>query len=232
MRQISKSNYVLAAFITLAIFALGMLMGLVIEGKRADYLQTVAREQKLDVASIQLQYQYISELAEEQNCQAMSVSLEEFVTALVKSQKRLEDYETDAKLNQEDFLATKQEYVQAELSYWLLAGKMRALCNKDIATVLYFYGSDESCPDCDSQAFVLTYLKNIFREKLLVFSIDYQLEREAMVKILTTNNNITEYPAIVLNNQTYQGLVSKEILLKEICKSFRANETPEVCQAS
>ena len=123
MKREIRGKYIIAGFITAVIFLLGMLLGMVIEGQRAEMVDDVVQEQKLSYGSLQLQYQLISEFEKQDNCPAVSATFEEYIKQLVRAQERLDKYEKDAKVNKEVFTMLKQEYVQAEINYWLLAKK-------------------------------------------------------------------------------------------------------------
>jgi DNA-directed RNA polymerase len=227
-REISKGKYLLAAIITLAIFLLGMLLGLVVEGKRVVYMQSFANQQKLEFGSLQLQYQYITELGQEKNCPAVLATFETYMETLVKAQNRLEDYEKDAKLDRNEFRLIKQDYTQAELNFWLLSKKVKEICKKDVVGILYFYSADTLCADCEKQSFVLSYLKDIFKDKLLVFAIDETLDIEPMVGILKETYNITEYPSLVIEDKAFSGFVENDAILREICSLY--SEPPGECK--
>jgi len=216
-----EGRYFLAAFITIIVFTLGMLLGIVIESRRVTYIQSLAVEQKLDLGSLQLQYQFMSQLGEEKNCPAVETAFEKYTDTLVRTQERLENYEKDSKMNKENFRNLKREYTQAQLNFWLLAIKTKELCKKDKVSIIYFYSSSEKCPDCEEQAFVLSYLKQLLKDKLLVFSIDESLEEETMVKILKNTFNITKYPSLIVEKEKIEGLADKDLLLEKICGYYQ-----------
>ena len=223
-----KGRYLLAGFITLLIFLLGMLLGLVVEGKRVDYIQTQSKSQNLDFVSLQLQYQLISELSQERNCPAVSAAFNDFLKELGKTEERLIEYDKEATINKEDFALLKQEYVQAEVNYWMLAKRTKDVCKSDFVTLLYFYAPSEICKECDNQGFVLTYLKDKLKDKLLIFSFDSSFTNEQIIGMLTKTYNITAYPTLILENETVSGFHDSSYLMKEICKYY--NNTPEICK--
>ncbi len=227
MKREIKGKYLLAAVITGLIFLLGMLLGLIVEGKRVDYVQSQAEQQKLDFVSLQLQYQLISELSQQGNCPAVSATFEEFLKELGRTEERLIEYEKNAKVNRDSFERLKRDYVQAQVNYWLLAKKTKQICDRDIATILYFYAPTENCKECDAQGFVLTYLKDLFKEKLLIFSFDSSFREEPLVDLLIKTYNVTEYPSLVLEDKLITGFRDRDGLLKEICPLYK--EKPEIC---
>jgi len=221
IRKVNTEKYIVAAIITIGIFLFGLLLGLVMEGKRATYIESLSRQQNLEYNSLQLQYAFMDQLSKEENCDAVSKTFEDNIKSLESTRKRLEEFDEDSKLNKEDFNLLKREYVLAQVRYWLLARRTKDLCQKEIATVLYFYSDDRDCPDCNKQAFVLTYLKKLFGEKLLIFSFDAQQENEPMIPILKHTYNITNYPSLVIEGKEFQSLMDKGMILKEICSYYK-----------
>ena len=216
-RSYRRSRYVVALFITLVIFLFGILLGVVMEGRRVSYLENENKLQQLKYSSLQLQYQFIDQLSREENCPALTGTLEESISSLEAARANIENYQKDAMLNAKDFALLKQDYLINQLRYWLLAKKTNALCNNRVTMILYFYSTDAKCPDCAKQAFILTYLKKRFGDSLLNFAIDSEFKTEPMVEMLLAAYNVTTYPTLVINDKPLYGLTENENVLKEIC---------------
>jgi len=166
MRSLSRDKYIIAGVITLGVFLLGLFLGLAIEGKRVNYIESLSRQQNLDFSSLQLQYAFIDEMSQEKNCLAVQRTFEQNINNLESTRARLENFDTDATLNKKEFDVLKNEYILAQIRYWMLAERTRKLCGSDVVSVLYFFSDNKECPDCDRQAFILTYLKKRFKDKL------------------------------------------------------------------
>ena len=221
VREFNKKRYFIAALLTLFIFILGLLLGLVIEGKRAQYIQSMNKIEKLDYSSLQLQYAYIDQLSQEKNCDAVSKTFESSVKKLIETSGRLENYEKNANLNKKDFHTLKREYILAQLNYWLLAKRTKKICDRDLVTILYFYSTDKECPDCGEQAFILTYLKNEFKDKLLIFALDSTYVDEPMIEMLKDQYGISRYPTLIIEGHVFEGFISKDKLLRAICPLYK-----------
>ena len=158
MRALSRDKYIIAGAITLGIFLLGLFLGLSIEGKRVNYIESVSRKQGLDFSSLQLQYAFIDQMSQEKNCMAVQKTFEQNINNLESTRIRLENFDRDATLNKNELDVLKNEYILAQVRYWLLAERTKKLCDADIVNILYFYSDQKECPECEKQAFVLTYL--------------------------------------------------------------------------
>lgn len=228
MRKLSKEIYFVAALITSGIFLLGLLLGLVIEGKRTDYIESVSKKQNLDFSSLQVQYAFIDQLSQEKNCNAVAKTFEENIKNLESTRLRIENFDRNAKLNKNEFDLLRRDYILAQLRYWLLAKRTKELCGSDIVSILYFFSDDEECPNCNQQAFVLTYLKKLFKENLLIFSFDSEFEKEPMVNLLKKSYDIARYPTLIIEGKKYENFNDKEDILNIICRHYRS--TIESCQ--
>ena len=228
MRSLSRDKYIIAGIITLGVFILGRLLGLTIEGKRVNYIESIARKQNLDFSSLQLQYAFIDQLSMENNCLAVQKTFEQNINGLESTRIRLENFDRDATLNKNELDILKNEYMLAQIRYWLLAERTRKLCGSDIVNILYFFSDEKECPNCEKQAFVLTYLKKKFRDKLLIFSFDSKFDNEPMMPLLKKTYNVTNYPTIVIESEPRKGFQDKDVILNEICNYYR--EKTEECQ--
>ncbi len=227
VRKISKKIYIKALVITISIFILGLVLGTFLSGGRIKTIEEFNRIQKLDYDSIQLQFLYLGTL-EEQNCLAVTKTLEENINTLNNLRIKLEDYISQSiKKENLEFTLLKREYVLSEIRYWLLAKKSEELCDTDAVSIFYFY-SNEHCSTCDAQGTILTYLKDKFEEKLLIFSLDADFKEEPIINIFKTAHNITTTPALVIEEKKFEGLTTKEELLKIICPHYK--EKTEECK--
>ena len=231
MRNLSRDKYIIAGVITLGVFLLGLFLGLAIEGKRVTYIESVSRMQNLDFSSLQLQYAFIDEMSQEKNCLAVQNTFEQNINNLESTRTRLENFDTDATLNKNEFDVLKNEYILAQIRYWMLAERTRKLCGSDFVSILYFFSDEKECPDCDRQAFILTYLKKRFKDKLLIFSFDSQFESEPMIPLLKKTYNVTAYPTIVIEGKSKDKFQDKDTILKEICANYR-EKTEDCTQTS
>ena len=67
----------------------------------------------------------------------------------------------------------------------------------------------------------MTYFKNLFGEKVLIFPINLDLrQQEPMVEIAMSQFNVTRYPTLVIDEQKYEGVMKKEELQGIICSSL------------
>jgi len=227
MRQINSTLYLTAGGLTVIIFVMGVLAGLVIEGERVDYMQGQDETQKVNFDSIQLQYLYLSSLQSNKSCQVLSNAINKYIKETDEIRVRVERYSEKSNIKSDEFSLIKREYVISQINYWLLASKTKELCGGDYVTVLYFYDKDEA--DSRNQGFILDYFKKMFKDQILIFALDSKFDEEPMVQILKESYAVTDEPTIIVEEEKFEGFQSTETLRSLFCSKYNAK--PEYCTA-
>jgi hypothetical protein len=221
-RKLSKRNLIIAAVLTFLFFSMGILLGVVLSEKRVESLQGVAVSQKMDYESMQLQTLFLEESVGADKCLIVSKAMDSHLQTLSDTGDKIEGYIQSSQVSGESYDEVKREYILAQLKYWLLAKKAEKLCNSDVVSIIYFYSNTEKCSGCGAQSRVLTHLKELFPQELLVFSFDASFEQEAMVQMLKAVYGVDTYPTLLINEEKHVGIVTEEELLKEVCSKLKA----------
>ncbi len=227
-RKIKKSRYLIAFLLTAAVFTIGILIGLLINTERTSFLERENKLQRLDYDSIQLQYLYLTNtLKKDQDCLSATKALEKQISDLGVLGNKLENFIEDGTANIDDYNLLKREYTLAELRYWLFIKNIKDICDSDNVGLLYFY-SNNNCDECRTQGLILGKVKSDLKDKLLVFSLDHDFN-EPLLNIIKDRYNVTKLPALIIDDEKYEGLHDDEDLLRIICPRYQGNLT--ICQA-
>ena len=227
-RKISKGKYIIAFIITIAIFIAGLLLGLALTKERIAQAEESTSNQQAAYDSIQLQYLLLKNLEQENNCPAAIKTLETNIFELDNARIKLESYISQS-LNEQspDFILLKRKYTLSEIRYWLLTQEAEKICRNNFVSILYFY-SNENCDDCISQGAILTFIKEKFEEKVLIFALDTDFkQKEPLIGVLEQAFGIEKTPTLIVGGEKYEGLTSKEAILKKICPLYQ--DKPEAC---
>jgi len=218
-RKISTDKYVVAGVITLLIFSLGLTLGFILESQRYSTVEELTQEQDVQYLSLQMQYLYLNSVSNYDNCPILSTTLKATMTDLSQSLSKVVAFEEQNKASTVRSNVIQRRYVLDNIRYWLLATESKKKCHLNIVPIVYFYTS--TCTECPQQGTVLTHFKDVFGEQVLVFPLNMELkEQEPMVEIMTQQFNITTYPSLVIDDQKYEGMVSKDLLQNIICSSL------------
>ena len=103
----------------------------------------------------------------------------------------------------------KADYMSLELRDYLLAKKINARCGSNATLVLYFLSSS-SCPDCLDQGNELTKARE--QDSLKVYSFDLDVNN-SLTGSLKQMHDVTRYPTLIIGDKKYEGhLTSQDIL--------------------
>jgi hypothetical protein len=180
-------------------------------------LQNYTRFLDANLKSWQLEQVFLETLDESQMCNFSTISLNERIKQLQYYWERLpfrmEEFERTNKPS-EDYFLLKKQYTQLSIQTWILARNQYEKCNTDLVQGLYFYSAN--CTICTSQGEQLDFFKdNLTKQgkQVLIFTVDAQSD-EPMIQYLMTYYGISSLPALVINDQVYQGrLYTAEELL-------------------
>ncbi len=220
VRIISKEKYIVAGIVTFLIFSLGVTLGFLLQNQRYQIVEQINLEQDVNYLSLQLQYLYLNALRSQDNCPVLSAALKNTIQDLSESLEEVIAFEEEKEIPTARQRIIQRRYIIDNLRYWLLAQESKQRCHLDIVPILYFYASD--CESCPNQGTILTFFKNLFGEKVLVFPINLDLrEEEPMVEIVLSQFKVSKYPTIVVDEQKFEGVVKKDQLQDIICASLQ-----------
>ncbi|MFC2163067.1 hypothetical protein ACFLRF_05240 [Candidatus Altiarchaeota archaeon] len=110
----------------------------------------------------------------------------------------------------------KEKFNRQEVIYLALLKQMKTDCKINQTEILYFYRKSEDCPDCDAQAYVLDYFNRLINQEVAIFSFDADMQM-ASVQTLIDIHNITSYPCVVVEGQSYCGMRDRVEMEKIFC---------------
>lgn len=219
VRSVNVKRHLTALIITALIFFVGLLIGLNLTNERIKVSENFARLQKADYDSLQLQYLYL----QKGSCPVLEKTLEQNINDLENQRAKVEEYVKDS--DREEFKLLEREYMLSEIRYWLLAKQSKLDCGSDAVSILYFYSDIEGeCDDCSAQGTILSYLKEKFKDRLLIFSIDVNVD-DSMLSILKKSKDINKLPALIVEDDKYSELIETEELEKTICSHFKKSHS-------
>ncbi|MBN2102130.1 MAG: hypothetical protein JW716_04635 [Candidatus Aenigmarchaeota archaeon] len=224
-RKISKQRYIAATVITTFIFIFGVLLGLVLDYERVEYLQFEYSKNELDYKSLQMQFSLLDMEEEDmKGCAAFEKVMESTVSELADSLEAVQTYREYSATKKDQYDIIERRYALDNLRYWMIVKRAQKICPMNKLTVLYFFSLD-NCPVCPNQGVILTYFKKKFDDKLLIFPINTDIsEKEPMLDVIQSRYNITSYPSIVIGDDTYNGILDKDALGSIICSKLNVSE--------
>jgi thiol-disulfide isomerase/thioredoxin len=206
-KQLNAGTIISAVIISAILFLSGIYVGYSINREKLSSIETTMKKITSDVQNFQLQFLFIDVLGENATCPFLADTLSSINKESYDIGTRLESYGKEGEMQDyNDYMNQKREYSRLLIGYWLLANKLKKSCKLDANTVIYFYSRE--CEKCDDQAFILTYFKKNLGENILIFTLDGDLD-EPSIQVLKKNYNITAYPHLIVNGESYGRFLSK-----------------------
>lgn len=211
VKEISWKIYLTTGIVTFIVFIIGLGVGLIISSQKMNIL-------KIDLEELQIrQLDSETELAvlnfyKEKSCDTLSYELEKIMYSAGELEKKL-GYYTEDEMKRPEFDTIKKQYMLTLIRYYLFWEMLKENCNKNVTTILYFY-SIKDCDDCQNQGFILTYLKEKYPDKIMIFALDYNLDLYT-INLLKNTYQIKKIPSLIIDGKKYEGLINLD-KLKEI----------------
>lgn len=206
-RELSLNIYIVALIVTVAIFSLGIYVGMVIDESAKANVDSELRtlEQDLYLSRIML----LMEENTTEFCPIYSEKLEAVNSERQLIGDRLEYLETVRGMHDDEL---KERYFYLELENYLLMQKMKNECGGEFVPVLFFYADGDEASN--NQGEVLGQLRAAHPE-VKVFSFDGNMDT-AVVSVLKEKYLVTSYPAVVFDGTRLVGFQSLEQLEKKL----------------
>lgn len=213
------SIYLKAFIISIVIFISGLFVGLFVESYLVSNVISRTSELENSIQEIELEMLYFQNLNETYSCPFLNEIVRKTNNNLDTLAQQLTMYsEKNVIFTPKEIRDLKAKYSFLLIKDWLLQEKIKLTCGTDVVTILYFYDR-EGCDDCVIQGNILSVLKESFKEKLMVFSLDRRVEL-SMINILMERYNVTKMPSIVIDEKVYSGITSKDQIKTLICNQI------------
>lgn len=207
-REIPKAKFLAAFSLTAFIFLLIIFTNNYLNQIRMNNLNSMYDEIRLDTLNAETQYQIISE----NPCK--SLNFNPLSDELFDLGQRLTEMETDLGKKNQQVLDLKKYYSIIEIRQYLFVKKLSTECAKNATPIIYFYSNEQDCGNCESQGFVLNYVRNSV-PGTYIYSFDVNLDSSA-VKALKASYNVTSVPSLVIKDETYTGFKNSDEVIKII----------------
>ncbi|MDY6778868.1 MAG: hypothetical protein SVU32_09455 [Candidatus Nanohaloarchaea archaeon] len=210
MRNIKTYRYIFAAVLTVLIFLLGILFSNFVDDIRSSRIEESINENFVELESRQLQLAYLKE--DVQSCNVLKTGLSTIISDYNQNLGRVQRFEKNSIFNKDRFNTLQRQLMLSGIRYWMFAEDLKERCPGYNATTALFFSREDGCEACGRVGKNLALLKNKYGKGLLVFTVTVGTN-DPMITILEQQYNITEVPAVVINeervlrqNLTVQGI--------------------------
>ena len=207
--MVDSKKYLAAFLITAAIFATAIFASSRLTDKKVEDVRSIENRVALDILSSETQFALLAETS----CKDIGPGF--LSKELGPLGEKLSYAENTQGFNTEDVDSLKRSYFLLEIKDYLLMKRLTEKCNIRPTFILYFYGDEERCEDCEKMGYVLTALRDKYPD-LRVYSFDYHYDLGAIGTLKSIFKVKPELPAIIVNGTPYYGYKDIEALEESI----------------
>jgi len=213
-----KGVFIGAAVFTVIVIFVGIQIGINLESARADETRQFLEDTEVLFSDARLQALYYESdnLTADQCNNALQSNLL-FNDIIYEEGVKLERYETSNKII--ELTSERRRYGLLQMQFWLNAERIRNKCNFDYSTAAYLFKvntTDEAIRfNQRLTSALLLEIKEECGSKLMLSPMPFNLNLIS-IDALKTNHNITETPAILINDkEVILGVPEKELLIQK-----------------
>jgi len=215
MFKSQKNVFWEALLITMLIFGLGIMAGVILENWRTGKVESTYQQSEIDLLDVKLLTEIYS--IGNFNCDDAIQENIDFADRIFKEAKTMGRYEKASRLTK-DIVFQHKKYDLLRTMLFLNSIKIKEKCNNNYYEIVYFYDYKDATIDTKAKqgAFskVLTDLKEKRGNEILLIPIAGDNEIAA-VDLILNENNITkeELPVILINREIK---ITELLTLKEL----------------
>jgi len=210
------NKYLKALGLTVFLTFLGIIIIGFVDDARLSQVSSALEESALDIESTQQLLLYESITGDTENvCKALSKKIN---LQIGKTTDFLVDLQA---VNAQTFFANtelaKMKFLNQNIQLYLLVQKSILDCGNETQPIIYFYTDKSFSADEAAQAKILdSVVQQCSNVRVFAFPHDRDIP---VVDVLLSKYSISQYPAIVLENEKIEGLVSVELIMGKLtCK--------------
>ena len=207
-RTVSYPIYAAAFVISLAIFVIGIYIGMQIDQASVRSISDDVANISEKVASVQLLL--LAEGNSSSFCPIYTEQLDSIDADVERIGYKLSYLEDEKRIYDPEL---KKKYFVVEAESYLLSRKVNSLCGDDSALLIHFY-SNSGCEQCREQGAEVLKARDALAGEgidLKLFSFDGELG-SPVAESFMAQYNVTAFPSVVINGRTYPGFHGSEDL--------------------
>ncbi len=190
-----------AFLLALAIFLIGMFLGIAYENSQVDKLDDYYAKSEIFLMDLLA----LNDLAESNlsDCSTLVNASLSFADRIYNEARILQKAENAGKIK-EDFWIIHQKYDMLRTFLWIISNKIYERCDENFSIIIYLYKYNQK--DLVKKAKQNVWSKILFDlkikkgEKIILIPIAADSDSETL-NSLTSKFNIKEYPVIIINNE-------------------------------
>lgn len=224
--QMAIKKYLLglSLLITVFIFLTLMVIGVILNEGRENYLDKKTQDIQNDFMEMQIFDMMAETYSRDMACLAFKSKLKKLDHSVWELGDRIESYQAASEEFFKDpyYYEMKETYNENEVYYYLILKNTIERCNLSKEVILFFYKNEEECRKCDDQSFILSDINreddDDGQQEIAIFTFDTDLN-VTTVNLLSEYYSIVDYPCVVINETPYCGIRGEQFIMDRVCEN-------------
>jgi len=206
-----KRVFLKSAILTVAVFLIGLYVGIMLDSFRLEEVKTRLTEIDNLWNDVRLLQQFLEETENvTPYCNSLLDENLKIGDRIYSEGVRVEEYERTNRFA--DFLLEKRRYALLDVQFWINSIKLKEMCNANYSTVIYFYSQYNKTPEQRFQDGVLWDLKQKCGPTIIYITFPADLEISTL-EIIKDTYNIKKIPSILINESI---VLESPVTMREI----------------
>lgn len=206
-----KNIFLKAAIITIAVFLIGIFLGISFDNMRVEEVKGRITEIDNLWNDVRLMQSYIEKFSNQSEyCDFLLEENLKVGDRIYQEGLKVEEYEKSNRFA--EFEQEKKRYALLDLQFWLNSIDLKKLCNGNYSTVVYFYSQYEKTPEQGFQDRVLWDLKQECGPKIIYITFPSDMDIST-IEIIKNIYNIETIPSILIDETV---LLQSPLTLREL----------------
>jgi len=212
--------FILAFLITVFLLVSILFVSSLLENKRESYISDETQQVYNSLNEMQIFLLMSETYGQDMACLAFDAKLKELDKTVWSLGQKIDQYRVASEEFRKNpyYQAQKHLFNENEVFYMMLLQKLKKECSFRQAVIAYFYQNSADCTKCDDQAYVLSDINRDIDPEVAIFSFDHDLNLTT-VNLLERFYNVTQFPCVVIDDQTFCGIRGKAFIEQQMCLS-------------
>ncbi len=204
MRMVRVRIIVSCLFLTMLIFAFGILLNYGLDFVRISTIADVMSQHELNTAAYLAEQEFTDSFGGNR-CVAMNARIAQLKEEIKTVGADLGSYSAFSFFRKTDYDYLKRKYFLLELNFLTLIEQLNKECNRPYIPIIFFYRIDDDISE--RQGFILADLSKDYEQQVVVLSIDKDYKDERLVQLIAAKYGVSSAPTIIIDNQKKEGLI-------------------------
>lgn len=218
--ELIEKSLVKAGAVTLAVLAIGFLIGLQMDDARTSYIDGQISEANVNSQTVMAVQNYLE--SSKNYCKIVREEIPDMGRKNAEIGTTLQQFSSKGVSEGREYKVLRRRYYVSQLRLYNTINSYRDKCSAGMDSIIFFFNGDINS---QRQGAVLTEYREEVDNSTNIFSYNLAVDDSKVLDVLVSDYNITDGPTIVINgNKTYGRYVGlKE--LRQIMEEENRNNT-------